>query len=86
MQDSSKARCGNDRGGLNPGRFRARGFGANQAAPVTGGGERCGQATGNLHQIAPQSQLTHEKASANLFLRDHAQGREEGHGNGQIEM
>jgi len=56
------------------------------AAAVTGGGESRGQAAGDLYQIAPQSQLTHENAGANLLLRDHAQGREEGHHNGKVEM
>ena len=74
VQDSGKVGRGEDRGGLNPSGFGARGFGANQAAPVTGSGERRGQAAGDLYQIAPQGQLTHENAGANLLLRDHAQG------------
>ena len=86
VQDSGKVGRGEDRGGLNPSGFGARGFGANQAALVTGSGERRGQAAGDLYQIAPQSQLTHENAGANLLLRDHAQGREESHRNGKVEM
>ena len=86
MQDCAKGGRGDDRGGLNPSRFGARGLRANQATALRCGGECRGQATGDLYQLAPQSQLPHEHAGSNLLLWYHAKRRQQGHRDGKVKM